>query len=397
MVKSIFEIPSQVKNNPSNYRNWSASSLNEIEECPKKYFLKNGDYPTIWARKGFPNRISVPQIKGLVIHSVVSRFVKYIRDCELDLETCVVNYLKSNGGYMQILKDAIEEELSRCDENPRAEAQIPSIRDALWSDLSEIRSQAQYFVKQSIARYGEFGSLRSKPRTSSQNNCGAEINSINSEFKIVDVEHKVEGYLDLLITNEDNHHILDYKSSKTISDQYWSQLSLYAWLWNRDSRNKSKGSCTIEIVSGSGISESRIIRELEFDEISKNVLSRIERANLARESGLAEARPSDTNCRFCPVKMLCEPYWKNNEEILVEDTWLDLRIKTIGNVGGNSWKVQLLADGSNAILVFGDRDDGSIKKDQEFRILSAYMKNDEESGKIIRLTQNSEIFRVAVN
>lgn len=397
MAKSIFEIPNQVKNVPSNYRNWSASSLNEIEECPKRYFLKNSDYPTIWARKGFPNRISVPQIKGVVIHTVVSRFVKCIRDCELDPETCVVDYLKSNGGYMNILKDAIEEELSKCAENPRAEAQIPSIRDALWSDLSEIRSQVQYFVKQSIARYGEFGPSRSKSRASGHASQGLEINSINSEFKIVDVEHKVEGYLDLLITNEANHHILDYKSSKTISDQYWSQLSLYAWLWNRDSRNKAKGDCTIEIVSGSGISESRTIRELEFDEISKNVLSRIENANLVRESVLAEARPSDTNCRFCPVKMLCDPYWKVNEETLGEATWLDLRIMTIGNVGGNSWKVQVLADGSNAILVFGDRDDGSIKKDQELRILSAYMTNDEESGQIIRLTKNSEIFRVAAN
>jgi hypothetical protein len=49
------------------------------------------------------------------------------------------------------------------------------------------------------------------------------------------------------------------------------------------------------------------------------------------------------------------------------------------------------------MLVLGDRDDGSIEIGQELRLLNAYKNEDEETGVVIRLSQNSEIFRVVAN
>jgi hypothetical protein len=74
-----------------------------------------------------------------------------------------------------------------------------------------------------------------------------------------------------------------------------------------------------------------------------------------------------------------------------------MRIKTMGNLGGNAWSVSILSDDTPAMLIVGDRDDGSIEIGQEFRLLNAYKNEDEETGVVIRLSQNSEIFRVATN
>lgn len=67
------------------------------------------------------------------------------------------------------------------------------------------------------------------------------------------------------------------------------------------------------------------------------------------------------------------------------------------NLGGNAWRVSILSDDTPAMLIVGDRDDGSIAIGQEFRLLNAYKNEDEETGVVIRLSQNSEIFRVTAS
>jgi hypothetical protein len=86
-----------------------------------------------------------------------------------------------------------------------------------------------------------------------------------------------------------------------------------------------------------------------------------------------------------------------NENQSTEAKWSDMRIKTMGNLGGHAWSVSILSDDTPAMLIVGDRDDGSIEIGQEFRLLNAYKNEDEETGVVIRLSQNSEIFRVATN
>jgi hypothetical protein len=49
------------------------------------------------------------------------------------------------------------------------------------------------------------------------------------------------------------------------------------------------------------------------------------------------------------------------------------------------------------MLIVGDRDDGSIEVGQEFRLLNVFKSQDEEAGVVIRLSQNSEIFRTVTN
>jgi len=396
LVKLILEIPSKPANFSGEHRVWSASTLNEVEECPKRFALRRASFPEIWSRSGFPNRISAAQIKGIVVHEVVSMIMNSVQESSELPKMSVISFLKEQGGYLELLKITLEKELSMASSNPRAELMVDSIRREIMTDLSELRGQVQYFVKESINKLPEVSSRIDNVEGSDIASTMHQIPPIISEYKIIDSEFPIEGYLDLLITNEDIDHIIDYKTSKTIHEEYWEQLSLYAWLWNRSSKNLRKSDCRIEVISGANLSESRVIKVEDLPAIQKNVLNRIHGAEESI-TGEISAKPSIDACRFCAVKVLCSPYWNMNENQSIEAKWSDMRISTMENLGGNAWRVSILSDDTPAMLIVGDRDDGSIAIGQEFRLLNAYKSEDEETGVVIRLSQNSEIFRVTAN
>jgi hypothetical protein len=308
----------------------------------------------------------------------------------------VMSFLKERGGYLELLKITLEKELQSAGSNPRAELMVESIKREILADLSELRGQVQYFVKESINKVPGLSVRVSNLEINNMASTTFQIQPINSEYQIVDSEFPIEGYLDLLLTHEDIDHIIDYKTSKTIHDEYWDQLSLYAWLWNRSAKNLRKGDCRIEIISGANLSESRVIKIEDLPTIQINVLDRIQSAEQAITGEIA-AKPSVDSCRFCAVKVLCNPYWNMNENQSIEAKWSDMRIRTMENLGGNAWRVSILSDDTPAMLIVGDRDDGSIAIGQEFRLLNAYKNEDEETGVVIRLSQNSEIFRVTAS
>jgi hypothetical protein len=396
VVKSILEIPSNPGNFTGEHRIWSASTLNEVEECPKRFALRRASFPEIWSRAGFPNRISTAQVKGIVVHEVVSMIMNSVQNSSELPEMSVMSFLKERGGYLELLKITLEKELQSAGSNPRAELMVESIKREILADLSELRGQVQYFVKESINKVPGLSVRVSKLEINNRASTTFQIQPINSEYQIVDSEFPIEGYLDLLLTHEDIDHIIDYKTSKTIHDEYWDQLSLYAWLWNRSAKNLRKGDCRIEIISGANLSESRVIKIEDLPTIQINVLDRIQSAEQAITGEIA-AKPSIDSCRFCAVKVLCNPYWNMNENQSIEAKWSDMRIRTMENLGGNAWRLSILSDVTPAMLIVGDRDDGSIAIGQEFRLLNAYKNEDEETGVVIRLSQNSEIFRVTAS
>ncbi len=396
MVKSILEIPSNPGSFTGERRNWSVSSLNEVEECPKRFVLRRASFPEIWSRNGFPNQISTAQVRGIVVHEVVSMIMNSVETSSESPEVSVMALLRERGGYLELLKNTLDKELNLASSNPRAAIMVDSIRREILASLGELRSQVQYFIRESINKFPKVISQVENAKKNYQKSANSYIPSVNSEYKIVDKEYPIEGYLDLLLTGEENDRIVDYKTSKVIRDKYWDQLELYAWLWNRSSDNLRKGDCLIEVISGVGLSESRVVKVEEFPRIQIDVLDRIQRAEESI-TGEIVAKPSIDSCKFCVVKVLCSPYWSMNESQSTGTKWLDMRVRTIGSLGGNAWSVSILSNDIPAMVIFGDRDDGSIEIGQEFRLLNVYKNEDEDTGVVIRLSQISEIFRVTAN
>ena len=137
MVKTILDIPSSVGNFTGEHRIWSASTLKEVEECPKRFALRRASFPEIWSRTGFPNRISTAQVKGIVVHEVVSKIMNSLQNSSELPEISVLTFLKERGGYLELLKITLEKELLSVSSNPRARLMVESIKQEILSDLSE--------------------------------------------------------------------------------------------------------------------------------------------------------------------------------------------------------------------------------------------------------------------
>jgi hypothetical protein len=331
---------------------------------------------------------------GIVVHDVVSQIMTYVQTCDLNPNLAVMSFLKQKGGYAKILKDAVEQELETHRKNPRAVLLIDSVNKEIMENLSLLREQVQFFVKKSVSQIAVNVRKSSTSFEGAHNYSQSIMRHVNSEFKISDEQLPIEGYLDLLIVNNQVDQIIDYKTSKTIYAEYWDQLRLYAWLWNRSPKNLKKSDCIIKVISGSNTTEQMLVTQEEYPQIEAVIVKRIESAEAAI-TGEVVGRPSEEACRFCSVKTLCDDYWNLIESKSVMTRWSDLRIKIVDSLGGSTWKVKLLSDESMAMLVLGDRDDGTIHVGDEINLLNVYFTKEDEDSAVIRLSQNSEVFRFA--
>ena len=60
-----------------------------------------------------------------------------------------------------------------------------------------------------------------------------DLEVVATEVQLVNEEHRYGGTIDLIAKNGNNEHILvDFKTSKKISEPYWRQCAGYAQLWN---------------------------------------------------------------------------------------------------------------------------------------------------------------------
>ena len=61
------------------------------------------------------------------------------------------------------------------------------------------------------------------------------LEKVATEIQLVNEPYKYGGTIDLIANDKDGNHILiDFKTSKKISDSYWRQCAGYAALWNQN-------------------------------------------------------------------------------------------------------------------------------------------------------------------
>jgi hypothetical protein len=59
------------------------------------------------------------------------------------------------------------------------------------------------------------------------------LEKVATEIQLVSEEHRYGGTIDLIAHKDNGHHVLiDFKTSKKISESYWRQCAGYAQLWN---------------------------------------------------------------------------------------------------------------------------------------------------------------------
>jgi hypothetical protein len=100
---------------------------------------------------------------------------------------------------------------------------------------------------------------------------GQEFEKLATEIQMVNEEHRYGGTIDLIARTQKGEHILiDFKTSKRISESYWRQCAGYAQLWN---------SCITEPFKHGKIVNHAIVRigkqdEGDFEVVWKDDLSK---------------------------------------------------------------------------------------------------------------------------
>lgn len=378
---------------PSERRIWSASTLQEVTECPKRYVLRRGNFPSIWEKSGFPTKSSSAQIKGIVVHALVAKVVDFVESSPETPLQAAMGYLRENGGYVELLKATIEVELDKLKGNPRSEMFMDIFRKELVSEIASLRNQTQFFVNKSLTH---FKSIVADAVVSSNltRSTRKKIGTVNSEFHIEDASYPIEGFIDLLVVGDQRDRILDFKTSKDIRPEYWEQLKLYAWLWSRCAENQLPKETELSVVTGIGTIEIISLTHEDLLSLEREISAKITESDRLISLKEPTAIPTTENCKFCAVKVVCDDYWESNvvSNAGKTDSWVDLRIRITSDLGGGNWKVTFLDTGEMGILLLGGRDDGSISVDAELRLLGVFKKVTEDDGICIRLSQASEIF-----
>jgi hypothetical protein len=102
---------------------------------------------------------------------------------------------------------------------------------------------------------------------------------VETEIQLVNEEFRYGGTIDLIAVDDDGDHVLlDFKTSKKISESYWRQCAGYAQLWNA---NKGYGEATkyaVDILNN-WITNHAIVRigkqeEGDFEVVWKEDLSK---------------------------------------------------------------------------------------------------------------------------
>lgn len=379
----------------------SYSIFRDIEACQYCWALKSADYPDIWAKAGYPPRISVSQIKGQIVHMALNKTITQLAmsNCTSVKDASSVDVLKEMSGLSTIINKCTEVAVDQLKDNPRIVTKLDHLRDTLDSQGNEIREVVQVI----LARV-KLNPL--KARLTTRNTIKAHIrfplaHGSHSEVKLVAPGLKWMGIADLINITENNCEIVEFKTGLPREEDA-SQLLTYALLWHKDGELNPTGRLadqlsihypgTIRNIAAPSIQEAiRLEKEMvaKTSEINELVSSQLRVANVA------------DMCRRCSVRHMCDSYWSGPVQELIADgnrrlALSDFQLKLTKKHGPRSWDgifdqaghhvrgplVLLRTSQRESYLAIGDR----------VRVLDATVSGAEDDALTIQANISTECF-----
>ena len=344
--------------------------------------------------------VSGSAVRGQTLHRAIELYIRAARRTGVYLQTFPdrVRYYGLLGGSDWLIKisDDIRADLcqssrlpdtSRLNLNVQRAGDVIELEDSFASLLRDIDTPAVDQERQDARGFGRREGL-------GQANVASELaDGLYEEQRIEsDGWH---GIIDLLKVTRDGAHIVDFKSGAA-REHHKEQLALYAALWRLDrKRNPSQlpvASLTLQYVSKQVQVEVPAFQPSELDAVLKARRRDLgERLNVA----LPTANLAD-GCKFCPVRHMCESYWRENLRPPFQDEAFerhgDVELELTGNLEG-SWMASMIVGGRPQVRVevnVRPPDGVQLQAKDRLRILDA--ERIDSSGRfIIRLTDRSEV------
>jgi hypothetical protein len=101
------------------------------------------------------------------------------------------------------------------------------------------------------------------------------LEKVATEIQLVNEAYRYGGTIDLIAKKPNGDHVLlDFKTSKKISDSYWRQCAGYAALWDWNKSISTKGGQTINRITSHAIVRIGKEEEGDFEVVWKDDLSK---------------------------------------------------------------------------------------------------------------------------
>jgi hypothetical protein len=323
---------------------------------------------------------------GDIVHRSLEVIVKALTTsgCTAVASPAAVAVMKELGGYSEVLRRQIAEQVAGYEDNPRAVGQLDALARELRKVLPEMREKAQATLSRTELVAGSNSDAV-------QAEAGDLPDGSYPEFVVRVEALKVSGRIDLLTVDGPDVRLVDYKTGAP-TEHHADQLRMYALLWSRSKHaTGARALATHLTLAYSGHDVDVPVPDVqELSELEIQLLDRLTEARGMLASDNPVPRPAPDTCQFCPVRHLCEAYWSDVAPDLEPAGFIDVEISVKERNGPKSWLVH--AFGEDALL----RTSEEIQLDvgATLRVLGAYAAQSDEDLLVLSLLTGSELFAV---
>ena len=290
----------------------SLSVLRKIEQCPRRWYLETASYPWVWPRDGYPERFSLAQIRGRIVHQSIRQILRALPAGDEAQCGCgdIHDLLRRMGGLSSIVLVQIERQLLAMSTNPRMAAVEEEARRLLLRNRSKIRESIQtllggYSMSTTRSAVTASSKRRDPMRTGSTPREGAF-----SEHRVTCRDLGWVGVLDRIVYDHEACEITEFKTSEATAEHI-EQLETYCLLWLHAMRKPLDWASRVTLILRHKHGVVKIespstdrLRELQADLLHRSAVAR---GKVAQP--LPESNPAGTGCSFCSVRHMCAPYW----------------------------------------------------------------------------------------
>jgi hypothetical protein len=347
----------------------SFSDLHTIEQCPRRWSLSMASYPEVWSRRGYPAKVYLGTVRGLVLHRALESIVDALShaNCSSVRGAAFVGMMRDLGGYSGVIDTASEDIFAQLERNPRFARVSHDIKTNFAAASSSLREQLQILTsKLSLALSAE------APYQSNDRRALRE--GSHTEVELVVSNHNWHGFADLLILSESTCEIIDFKSGDP-SPAHTEQILIYSLLWAKDAQLNPNGRLANKLTLSypTGTVAVAPFSKPDLDQLEETLISRTKQALDAVQLSPPQAIPTPENCTFCSVRQLCDKYWLDTTQQQLThrgDTSLtDLEVEAMEPQSPTLWAVRILI---SRFLLHGQR--ALLRIPHEYQYVVASMK-----------------------
>ena len=383
----------------------SVTTLTEIETCPRQWALKRADYPTLWGRRGYPQRVHAGALRGSVVHMALEEVIGELRraNCPSVTDISAIEVMRRLGGYTNILNDCIDRVIDGLRVNPRAQRNLESLERFARAQVPHLRTQVQSMLSRVLLQEGGSSGAKSSPSGFR----GPIPTGTYSELEVRSRRIGWKGKVDLLVISPERCEITDFKTG-AVSEAHQFQLEVYAVLWTLDKERNPQGRSANRLILAYNTAEVEVsVPGLDRSRALEQQLNEGRAAARAAVSqNPPEAKPDPSHCSSCQVRQLCKEYWTSDvqKQRYDEDRDMcfgDFEATITARHGPASWDARLEHPddglrGDKAVVrtALG----AELKIGERYRFLNGAMLVDAENPEhpaVVTLGTASEVFRVS--